>query len=115
MSLRHGIYVDQSVSCKEAPLASMRSWDGVGFSGPHSSRCTSQMVNHHGNEFRVTTSCAALGDGTPTPSGKVDVETITVTQLSHVSFESSSATKPKMTYRWCGVDTGLGNFPKRKP
>ena len=115
LSLKHGIYVDASVSCKEPPFAVMRSWDGVGFSGPHASRCISKVLSHQGSEYRVSTSCSAIGDGTPNPSGKADVETISLTRLSSTRFVLSSETRSTTTYRWCSVDSGLGNFPKRTP
>ena len=69
LPLKHGTYVLANIACKEPPLAAMMSWDGVGFSGPHASKCVSHVLSHHGSRFSVTTTCSALGDGTPNPSG----------------------------------------------
>ena len=115
VSLKRGIYVVASVGCKEPPFAAMQFWDGVGFFGPHSSRCTSHILTHHGNQFQIRTSCKALGDGSPLPTGQVDVEDITLVRLSNVRFEKSSREKQNTTYRWCSADNGLGNFTKSKP
>ncbi len=103
VSLKHGVYVEAGTACKDAPFAAMKSWDGHGFAGPHSSQCTSQIVTRHGNQYKVRTACSALGDGTPNPSGHVDTETIQLTQLSDVSFAVGSQTKARLTYRWCSA------------
>ncbi len=115
LSLKHGTYVETSMSCKEAPFAAVQAWDGVGFFGPHSSRCKSRLLSHHNNHFQISTSCSALGDGTPNPSGQDYSETITLTRLSQVRFVASSETKPERTFRWCSAGTGLGNFKKGRP
>ncbi len=115
LSLRRGLYVIASVSCKEPPFAAMQSWDGVGFFGPHSSRCTSHVLSQQGKQFQIRTACKAVGDGSPLSTGQVDIEDITLVRLSNVRFEKSSGMKPKTTYRWCSADNGLGNFSKAKP
>ena len=101
--LKHGLYVQTGIACKDAPFAAMRSWDGHGFAGPHSSKCTSQVVLRHGNEYEVSTACSALGDGTPNPSGGVDKETLQLARISNVSFVVGNNSKPKLTYRWCSA------------
>lgn len=110
LNLKHGTYVDASVSCAASPFAGMRSWDGVGFFGPHSSRCTSHVLSRHGNHFQINSSCAALGDGTSNPEGQVENQNVSLIRLSNVSFVASEEAKPKTTYRWCTDDAGLGNF-----
>jgi hypothetical protein len=87
LPLKHGTYVLANIACKEPPLAAMISWDGVGFSG---------------SRFSVTT-CSALGDGTPNPSGQVYVETLSVTRLSNARISMSSDAKQPATYRWCSA------------
>jgi hypothetical protein len=114
LGLKHGTYVDASVSCPAPPFAAVRSWDGIGLFGPHSSRCTSRVLSHHGNQFQISTSCSAVGDGTPNPVGQVDIQNISLIRLSNVSFVASEEAKPKTTYRWCTADTGLGNFKGSK-
>lgn len=65
LQLKHGVYVQQPNACKDAPLAAMKSWDGIGFSGAHSSKCTSRVLRRKGMQFTVSTTCAAFGDGSP--------------------------------------------------
>ncbi len=42
LALKRGVYVLKGVDCKDPPFAAMKSWDGIGFSGPHSTECTTQ-------------------------------------------------------------------------
>ncbi len=104
LSLKHGTYVVEGSSCKEPAFAAMMSWDGTGFSGPHASKCVSRVLSHQGNEFSVSTTCSALGDSTESPSGQAYVETLSLTRLSNTRIAISNGTKPKATYRWCGVE-----------
>ena len=115
LRLKHGTYVQASVSCREPPFAAMQAWDGAGFFGPHSSRCTSRVLSHHNTHFRISTSCKAIGDGTPDPSGQDYIETISLIRLSQLRFIESSEAKPERTFRWCSADTGLGNFKVGRP
>lgn len=34
--LEHGDYVQEPLACKDAPFAAIMSWNGIGFSDPHS-------------------------------------------------------------------------------
>ena len=111
LSLKHGAYVLDSSDCKEPPFAAMLSWDGVGFFGPHSSRCKTRVLSLQGNQFKLSTTCAALGDGTPDTSHYVD--TFLLTRLSDTRFVIRKETKPENTYRWCGAEGT--NYPKEKP
>lgn len=113
--LKHGAYVQASVSCNEPPFAAMQAWDRVGLSGPHTSGCTSRVLSHDNNHFRITTSCNAIGDGTPNSSGQDYSETILLIRLSPVRFVESSEAKPERTFRWCSADTGLRNFNGGRP
>jgi hypothetical protein len=115
LPLKHGTYVDESVSCKEPPFAVTQSWDGTGFSGPHSSSCKSHILSQRGNQFHIATSCAAIGDGTSNPSGQVDTETLILTRLSNTRFERFSESKPKATYRWCSATNETRGVAKEKP
>lgn len=114
LDLKHGTYVDVSVSCPAPPLAAIRSWDGIGFFGPHSSLCTSRVLSHKRNHFQISTSCSAVGDGSPNPAGQVDNQNTSLIRLSNASFVASGEAKRETTYRWCTVDTGLGNFKGSK-
>lgn len=100
LSLRHGTYVLTSVACKDAPFAAIMAWDGEAFSGPHSSKCRSS-VQHHGNQFTVSTTCDALGDGTPDRSKYVD--TFELTRLSSISFSIARNEQPQTIYRFCSA------------
>jgi hypothetical protein len=102
--LKHGTYVLEGSPCKEPPFAAMKSWDGIGFSGPHASKCTTRVLSHHSEQFNISTACTAIGDGTPNPPGQVDVETLSLVRLSNTRFIVSSETKPKATYRWCAAE-----------
>lgn len=101
-ALKHGIYVEKSYPCKGAPNAAIAEWDGKGFSGAHSSQCTTRVLSRTGATYKLSTSCAAMGDGTPDNSGYVDV--FSLTRKSMVSFD---LLKPKATeqlaFRWCSV------------
>jgi hypothetical protein len=115
LNLKHGTYVQASVSCKEPPFAAVQAWDGAGVFGPHTSGCTSRVLSQHNNHFRIITSCSAVGDGTPNPSGEIYSETISLVRLSKDRFVESSKAKPARTFRWCSADTGLGNGKGGRP
>ncbi len=104
LTLKHGTYVLEGSPCKEPPFAAMKAWDGIGFSGPHASKCTTHVLSHQSNHFGISTACTAIGDGTPNPPGQVDVETLSLIRLSNTRFVVSSETKPKATYRWCAAE-----------
>lgn len=110
LSLKHGTYVLESAECKEPPFAAMISWDGVGFSGPHASRCTSRVLNRHGNQFALSTTCSALGDGTPDSSRYID--NFSLTRLTNTRFVMRKEPKSGNTYRWCNAE--CTNDPKEK-
>jgi hypothetical protein len=101
ITLKHGVYVRQETPCKDAPNAAIISWDGVGFSGAHSSKCTSRVVHTDGMQFRVNTTCSALGDGSPNPAGHDYVDSFLLTQLSNTRFEVLRKSQGKNAYRWC--------------
>lgn len=102
--LKHGTYVLQTSACKEQPFSAIRVWDGVGLSGPHTSRCITRMLSHRGNHFDVSTACTALGDGTPNPSGASHVEALSLVRLSNTRFLVSNGPTQKTTYRWCRAE-----------
>jgi hypothetical protein len=102
LTLKRGIYVRKNLSCQEPPLAAIMSWDGAGFSGAHSSKCTARVEKQHGNLFVVHNTCAASGDGTPTSSAYV--EEFSLTRLSAFSFRLSKGNNPPSAYRWCSAD-----------
>jgi hypothetical protein len=110
LSLKHGTYVLEHTECKEAPFAAMMSWDGVGFFGPHATRCKSRVLSRHGSQFTLSTSCAARGDGSPDPSGYVD--TFLLTRLSNTRFVIRKQKQSEHTYRWCGAEGT--DYPQEK-
>ena len=69
ISLKHGVYVNVTARCKGAANSDIMSWDGKGFAGAHSSRCTSKVVPKAGARFQIDTSCLAVGDGTEGAAG----------------------------------------------
>jgi hypothetical protein len=103
LSLKQGTYVVASSDCKEPAFAVIKSWDGVGFSGSHSSKCTSRVLSRQGNQFTMSTTCAALGNGTPDRSGYVD--NFLLTRLSNTRFNvrKDKSPHPETTYRWCSA------------
>jgi hypothetical protein len=101
LSLKHGMYV-RGASCDDAANAEILSWDGVGFSGAHSSQCTS-TITRQGGRFRVVTACAALGDGSSNASASAYKDLFSLNRLSSTRFELFRKDQKKATYRWCGV------------
>ncbi len=106
--LKPGIYVAAGTACKDAPFAAMSRWDGVGFGGPHDSRCRTEVLRHEGNSFDVSTTCSALGDGTPTRPTTFKARLTIVNEESYSTeplietMGSSTETKP-VIYRWCSA------------
>jgi hypothetical protein len=103
LTIKHGLYVREPEPCKDAPNASIIQWDGVGFFGPHSSKCKSTVTFNHGNQYEIRTSCSALGDGSANPSGTPFVELFTLTSLSSSEFTIAKRNKRQGNYRWCGA------------
>ena len=101
LPLKHGNYVQESYSCTRPPFAAMMSWDGIGFSGPHSSRCTTRVLVRHENRYSISTSCAALGDGSPDNSKYVDSASVTL--VSNTRFQLSKRSRRAIEFRWCSV------------
>jgi hypothetical protein len=103
LTIKPGIYVREPAQCKGAPNASIMSWDGVGFSGAHSSKCTSSVLHKNGREYEISTSCSSLGDGSPNPTGTPFVESFVLTRLSGTQFTIVKDNQPQGSYRWCSV------------
>jgi hypothetical protein len=101
LSLKHGLYVLQQEACNGAANAAIMSWDGSAFSGPRSSKCSSRVVQKDGQQFQISTSCSALGDGSSNPSGKPYVESLVLTRLSDKLFKIMKGNELQGTYRWC--------------
>jgi hypothetical protein len=102
LALRHGTYVDRRLKCKNTPNAAVITWDGIGFSGAHSSRCTSQIETHADNRFTIKTVCAAVGDGTPDVSGVSDK--FLLYRSSPTEFTLIKQAQTSQTYRWCSSE-----------
>jgi hypothetical protein len=104
LSLKHGVYV-RGRSCTDPANAEILNWDGVGFSGAHSSSCTSQ-VTPHGKRFLVKNTCAAVGDGSPNATAGAFEDSFSLSVLSSRRFELFKKNQKKATYRWCSVGEG---------
>ena len=103
LTIKRGVYVREPAQCKEAPNAAIMSWDGVGFSGPHSSKCTSSVLHKKGRKYEISTSCSSLGDGSPNPTGAPFVESFVLTRVSNTQFIITEDNQPQGTYRWCSA------------
>jgi hypothetical protein len=104
LPLKHGVYV-RGKSCTDPANAEILNWDGVGFSGAHSSHCTSQ-VTPQGKRFLVKNTCAAVGDGSPNAAAAGNEDVFSLTILSSRRFEFSRKNQKKAIYRWCSVGEG---------
>jgi hypothetical protein len=101
LPLKHGVYIQKAFACKGAPNAAIRVWDGVGFSGAHSSQCKSRVVSHKGSSFQMSTTCAARGDGSPESSTVADE--FSLSAMSKTGFVMSRRDEPGVAYRWCSA------------
>jgi hypothetical protein len=101
LPLEHGVYIQKAFACKGAPNAAVRVWDGVGLSGAHSSHCTSRIVSRTATTFTMSTTCAALGDGSPQPSGVA--EEFTLSSVSKTAFVMSRRHERGIAYRRCSA------------
>lgn len=79
------------------------SWDGVGFSGVHSSKCTSSVLHKNGRKYEISTSCSSLGDGSPNPASAPFLESFVLTQLSGTQFVIAQDNQIQGKYRWCSA------------
>jgi hypothetical protein len=104
LPLRHGVYV-RGQSCTDPANAEILNWDGVGFSGAHSSHCTSQ-VTPKGKRFLVKNTCAAVGDGSANAAAGALEDSFSLNILSSRRFELFKKNQKKATYRWCSVGEG---------
>ena len=103
LTLTPGVYVREPAPCKGAPNAAIMSWDGAGFSGPHSSKCKSKVLQKNGAKYQVSTSCSAQGDGSPNPNGNPYVEAFLLTRVSSTRFTIAKEKEPEGAYRWCSA------------
>jgi hypothetical protein len=101
LSLKQGMYVQLTYECVGAPNAAVMFWDGVGFSDARTSKCTSELQSKDGRQYQVSTTCAALADGTPDSTGHV--EAFTLTRQSSDRYEMEKTGQHPATYRWCGT------------
>ena len=104
LSLKHGVYVEKHEQCKGAPNAAIMIWDGVGISGAHSSRCTSRVLRRDKNPVQVSTSCSALGDGSPNGSGTDGADSVLLTRLSSTAFMMLRDRQESHSFRWCSAN-----------
>lgn len=99
LPLKPGTYVLIDSPCADHPNAAEFSYDGRGFSYPHSSRCVSKVLSIKGSTYRVATTCSAAGDGSPTAPLTL-TSTYRVTSRTRVSVRQGAA-KSAASYRWC--------------
>jgi hypothetical protein len=104
LSLKHGLYMRGRL-CKGAPNAEILAWDGSGFSGAHSSQCTSQAQHQNGARYQIKTTCLKLGDGTPNPSGSPSEDSFVLNRISSTHFQVSKENLPAANFRWCSAGT----------
>jgi hypothetical protein len=50
LTIERGVYVREPAQCRDAPNATIMSWDRVRFFGPHSSKCTSSVPHKNGRK-----------------------------------------------------------------
>jgi hypothetical protein len=112
-ALKHGVYVHEPFQCKDAPNASILYWDGVGFSGAHSSRCLSTVLRNNEGRYQINTSCSTPGDGGSNSTSATFVDSFVLTRLSNIRFVISRETQPLGTYRWCSAEET--KYAKEKP
>ena len=101
LSFKHGVYVAKQYPCKGAPNAGILQWDGIGLSGAHSSRCTTRVVSQAGTRYQLSTTCAAMGDGSPDTSGYVDRRSLT--RVSESAFVMQAPHQRQQAFRWCSA------------
>jgi hypothetical protein len=100
LPLKKGTYVlKDTVPCEDAPFAAVFDYDGHSLSGPHESRCSSVLLEHHGREYRIRTTCTALGDGTPAPPS-METQSYRLISLTEVAVSRSDGSD-ELTYRLC--------------
>ncbi len=100
LPVEHGTYVREGTSVDDAPFAAILEYDGTTIAGPHSSACRSTVVSREGNEYRVSTTCDALGDGTPatpyTEEERVVVESARTIRFAHGTDVASYRLAPTL-------------------
>jgi hypothetical protein len=99
LDLNPGTYVDARYKCGGAPNAALLTWDGKGFSGAHSSDCSTRVLSRQGDTFRIQTICAALGDGTPAVAVPSDEESLSLQGGS--GFILTGFSRESNSYRLC--------------
>jgi len=101
LALKHGVYVQTGTPCTDPPNAAIVLWDGIGFSGAHDSKCTTMADPPKKNGTRrITTTCNALGDGTPTQSSTV-TQRITLRGDHSFTLKGEDGAGKPSGYRWC--------------
>jgi len=96
--LTHGIYVQEGTSCKGAPNAAIRTYDGGGIGDPHSHACLTHVLLRQGRRYSVTQSCIDAGVG----SGPRISERQIVTVSNATSFTIATGGQG-LGYRYCPV------------
>jgi len=104
LDLNPGTYVDARYKCDGAPNATLLTWDGKGFSGAHSSICSTRVLSRTGNTFRIQTTCAAVGDGTPAVAVPSDEESLSL--LGGSGFILAGFSRGSNSYRLCTEELG---------
>ena len=109
IELKHGMYVVVGTSCKDAPLAAMATWDGIGFGGPHESKCKTRVFHQQGKFYDLSTICYGLGDGTPTTPASYHTRVVVIGPGSYSTRPLTEALKIEasaraVAYRWCAAE-----------
>jgi hypothetical protein len=85
LPIEHGTYVREGVDAADPPFAAIFEYDGATISGPHSSQCTSTVTSHEDEKYLLSTTCNALGDGTPA-APYTEEERVVVRSATRVKF-----------------------------
>ncbi len=101
LPLKPGTYVREGVACHGAPFAAQFDYKNEEFAYPHATHCVTKITEHHGNMYKTTQTCSALGDGTPaTPSSSAqEYEIISPSRLS--VKQTIDGHEDKSTFRLC--------------
>mgnify|MGYP001807460496 CR=1 FL=1 len=100
LPLSHGTYVQADLACEGAPFAALRTYDGQGLGGPHDSKCVSKIIDAHGRTYKIATSCAAAGDGSPV-APTTAFETVFVQSRRSFKIADASPGEGGVSYKLC--------------
>ncbi|MEE7490549.1 hypothetical protein MOTC310_08680 [Methylobacterium oryzae] len=101
LPLSHGNYVQADLACGGAPLAALRTYDGQGLGGPHDSKCVSKIIDARGKTYKIATSCAAAGDGSPVVPTTTSETVIVQSRGSFKIVDASAGDRGGVSFKLC--------------